>query len=82
MTLKENAIVALMPFLIITIALILGVFVMPAYKTLLISSLVLHTYGCLGDFILIKYYWKNRTKQMFTYDDIEGESMTYFFEKD
>lgn len=82
MTLKENAIVAVMPFLIITLALILGIFVMPAYKTLFISSLVLHTYGCLGDFILIKYYWKNRTKEMFTYDDIEGESMTYFFEKD
>lgn len=82
MTLKENAIVAVMPFLIITMALILGIFVLPSYKTMFISALVFHTYGCLGDFILIKYYLKNRAKQMFTYDDIEGEKMTYFFEKD
>jgi Putative zincin peptidase len=82
MTLKENAIVAIMPFLLISIALLSAIWAIPNYKILFISSMILHTYGCLGDFILINYYLKNRDRQMFTYDDLEGENMTYFFEKD
>lgn len=82
MSLKENAIVAVMPFLMITLALLIAFFALPEYKTLIFSTFVLHTYGCLGDFILIKYYFKYRHKQMFTYDDIDEAGMTYFFEKD
>lgn len=82
MSLKENAIVAVMPFLVITLALLIAFFTLPEYKTLIVSTFVLHTYGCLGDFILINYYFKYRHKQMFTYDDIDEAGMTYFFEKD
>lgn len=82
MSLKENAIVAVMPFLVITLALLIAFFAVPEYKTLIVSTFVLHTYGCLGDFILINYYFKYRHKQMFTYDDIDEARMTYFFEKD
>lgn len=82
MSLKENAIVAVMPFLVITLALLIAFFALPEYKTLIFSTFVLHTYGCLGDFILINYYFKYRHKQMFTYDDIDEAGMTYFFEKD
>ncbi|MET3125096.1 hypothetical protein ABID42_000184 [Arcicella rosea] len=82
MSLKENAIVAVMPFLVITLALLIAFFALPEYKTLIVSTFVLHTYGCLGDFILINYYFKYRHKQMFTYDDIDEAGMTYFFEKD
>ncbi|MEA5426066.1 DUF3267 domain-containing protein [Arcicella lustrica] len=82
MSLKENAIVAVMPFLVITLALLVAFFAVPEYKTLVVSTFILHTYGCLGDFILIKYYFKYRHKQMFTYDDIDEAGMTYFFEKD
>lgn len=82
MSLKENAIVAVMPFLVITLALLIAFFALPEYKTLIVSTFVLHTYGCLGDFILINYYFKYRHKQMFTYDDIDEAGVTYFFEKD
>lgn len=82
MSLKENAIVAVMPFIVITLALLIAFFTLPAYKILIVTTFILHTYGCLGDFILIKYYFKHRHKQMFTYDDIDEEGMTYFFEKD
>ncbi len=82
MSLKENAIVAVMPFLVITLALLIAFFALAEYKTLIVSTFVLHTYGCLGDFILINYYFKYRHKQMFTYDDIDEAGMTYFFEKD
>ncbi|MBB6004103.1 DUF3267 domain-containing protein [Arcicella rosea] len=82
MSLKENAIVAVMPFIVITLALLIAFFTLPAYRILIATTFILHTYGCLGDFILIKYYFKYRHKQMFTYDDIDEEGMTYFFEKD
>lgn len=82
MSLKENAIVAVMPFLVITLGLGIAFFEWPEYKLLISTAAVLHTYGCLGDFILIKYFIKNRHKQMFTYDDIDEAGMTYFFEKD
>lgn len=82
MSLKENAIVAVMPFLVISLGLIIALGFIPSYKVLIITTLILHTYGCLGDFILIRYYMKNRHKEMFTYDDIDEEGMSYFFEKD
>ena len=82
MSLKENAIVAVMPFLVISSALIITLVFIPSYKVLIITTFILHTYGCLGDFILIRYYTKNRHKEMFTYDDIDEEGMSYFFEKD
>jgi|GEM_PF-922546 len=80
MRLPENALVAVMPFLVITAGLVAGILAFPAYRLLLAFSLLLHTFGCLGDFALIRHWWKNRHRPMYTYDDLE-EKRTYFFEE-
>lgn len=80
MTLRENALVAAMPFLLITLALIGFMVFLPGLRAAWIILLLLHTLGCMGDFILIAHAWKNRKKSMYTYDDL-GEKRTYFFEK-
>ncbi|TDB65875.1 DUF3267 domain-containing protein [Arundinibacter roseus] len=80
MTLRENSLVAAMPFVVITSLLILLIFLVPELKTAWIFTLLLHTLGCFGDFILIKHAWKNRHRDMYTYDDMT-EKRTYFFEK-
>ena len=79
MTLRENAYVAVMPFVVITIALVLGWVIAPQWFVFWGFSLFLHTTACIGDFILIRYYYKNKPQTLYTYDDIEGEKMSYFF---
>ena len=80
-TMREVAIVAGMPFLVITTGLIIGWVVLPAYPVFWGFSLLMHTLGCLGDFALIMYHRKNRYRTIYTYDDMEGERKTYFFEE-
>lgn len=80
MTLRELALVAVMPFLLITAALGLAWFIWPVYGLAWGTLLFLHSSGCLGDFALIRYYYKNRRRPMYTYDDVEGERRSYFFE--
>lgn len=80
MKLRENAVVAAMPFLIITGLLAALLVFMPELQFLWLLLLVFHTLGCIGDFILIKHAWSNRRRIMLTYDDFE-EKRTYFFEK-
>ncbi|MBC8153317.1 MAG: DUF3267 domain-containing protein [Bacteroidetes bacterium] len=80
MTLRELAWVAVMPFLLITAALMIAWFIWPVYGLAWGTLLFLHSSGCLGDFALIRYYHKNRRRAMYTYDDVEGERRSYFFE--
>ncbi|GHB54324.1 DUF3267 domain-containing protein [Persicitalea jodogahamensis] len=80
MELRENAIVAAMPFLIIT-SLLAGLLAfVPQLQYLWLLLLIFHTLGCIGDFILVKHAWTNRHRNMVTYDDLE-EKRTYFFVK-
>ena len=78
MTLRENALVAAMPFVLITTLLVLLLFVVPSFQVLWVFLLLLHTLGCLGDFILIKHAYQHRAATMYTYDDLD-EKRTYFF---
>lgn len=80
-TMREVAFVAVMPFVVITSALIVAWFVWPAYGVFWAMLLLMHTSGCIGDFVLINYYVKNRHRIVYTYDDIDGDRMTYFFEQ-
>jgi len=80
MTLRENALVAAMPFLLIT-PLLMGMLVwVPGLRATWVVLLLLHTIGCMGDFILIGHAWKNRKVGMYTYDDLD-EKRTYFFKQ-
>ena len=78
MTLRENALVAAMPFLLITTVLVGFLIFLPGLKAAWATVLMLHTLGCMGDFILIAHAWKNRNRGMYTYDDLD-EKRTYFF---
>ena len=79
MTLQQNAYVAIMPFVVISLALAIGWLVAPQWSFFWGCTLFLHTTGCVGDFILIRYYFKNKPNTLYTYDDIEGKKMSYFF---
>jgi len=81
MNLREVAYVAAMPFLVITPALLVAWIVLPAYGLVWGTLLFLHTTGCIGDFVLINFWRKNQHRPMFTYDDVDNESRTYFFER-
>ena len=80
MRLRENALVAVMPFLVITAALVAGLVLVPQYGLALVLALLLHTFGCMGDFALIRHWWKTRRRAMYTYDDLT-EKRSYFFEE-
>ncbi|MCY7352286.1 MAG: DUF3267 domain-containing protein [Cytophagaceae bacterium] len=81
LTLRENTRIALMPFLVLTPALLLGIALVPEYRVLLALSLVLHTFACMGDFALVRYARRNKARAIYLYDDVEGEKRSYFFEK-
>lgn len=81
MTLREVAYVAVMPFLFITAALLIVWAALPQLAITWGTLLFIHTFGCLGDFVLINFWRKNQHRPMFTYDDVEHESRTYFFER-
>lgn len=79
MTLRENAWVAAMPFIVLTTALVILWILFPQWQLFWGTSLFFHTAACMGDFILVQYYFKNRAYTMYTYDDIEGDYYSYFF---
>ncbi|WP_428662498.1 DUF3267 domain-containing protein [Runella sp.] len=79
MTLRENAWAAAMPFIVITIALAFLWYLFPQWPLFWATALFFHTTACIGDFILIRYYFKNVRYRMYTYDDIEEKNHSYFF---
>ncbi|WP_247233496.1 DUF3267 domain-containing protein [Telluribacter sp. SYSU D00476] len=80
MTLRENALVAAMPFIVISSLLIILLAAVPGLRILWFLLLILHSVGCLGDFMLIRYSYRNQDRLMYTYDDLD-ERRTYFFEE-
>lgn len=80
-TMREVAFVAVMPFVVITSGLVIGWVGWPEYRIVWAILLVMHTSACIGDFVLINYYRKNRHRTIYTYDDIEVERRSYFFEE-
>ena len=73
--------VALMPFLVITPILILACIMLPSYSVGIVVMLLLHTFMCVGDFMLAWYAIKNKDRTIYTYDDIRNKKKSYFFEK-
>jgi hypothetical protein len=71
-------IVALAPFVIITPALIVAAVVWPAWAVFWLTILLWHTAGVSGDWALMNYYWLNRQREIFTYDE---DGWSYFFER-
>lgn len=80
MTLKENALVAIMPFAIITPLLACMVVLFPEWAGFWLFTLLFHTFGSVGDFIMVRYFLRRRHQPFFTYDDII-QKRSYFFTK-
>jgi hypothetical protein len=74
-------IVAITPFIIINITFFLLVFLLPGlWKWSLSLFLFVHTTMCAGDFALLNFYFLNRHKIIYTWDDAD-KKMAYFYEK-
>lgn len=78
---REFEIVALAPFIIITLSLISLLFLVNASWTLCIVGMLLtHTAMCSGDFGLLSYFEFHKRKVIVTYDDVEKRT-SYFYGK-
>jgi len=74
-------VVALMPFLIITSVITFLIFLLPGlWKWSLTLFLFAHTTMCAGDFSLLNFYFINRDKKIYTWDDADRKE-AYFYEK-
>ena len=74
-------IVALTPFLIISVAIALIVFFIPGlWKWSLSLFLFTHTTMCAGDFAMLNFYFLNRDKKIYTWDDVDKKE-AYFYEE-
>jgi hypothetical protein len=73
--------VALVPFALISLTTIILMFLLPGYwKWSLASFLFVHATMCAGDAALINFYFVNREKKIYTWDDAD-EKMAYFYER-
>ena len=73
-------IVALAPFLVISVATIYLIIIFPPlWKWSLSVFLFIHTTMCVGDFVLMNFYYVNRRKKIYTWDDADTRT-SYFYE--
>lgn len=78
---EKFRIVALAPFLVISVALTVSVFVLPAYWSVTaFSVLFFHSTFCGGDFALLGYMLAHRKEGMVTYDE-QDTGLTFFYKK-
>ena len=74
-------IVALTPFLLISLATIYLIIILPPlWKWSFSAFLFVHSTMCAGDFALMNFYYINRNKTIYTWDDADNKT-TYFYEK-
>jgi hypothetical protein len=74
-------IVAIVPFLLITLALIFLILTMPGlWKWSLSLFLFIHTTMCAGDFALLNFYFTKKGRKIYTWDDADRK-MAYFYEE-
>jgi hypothetical protein len=77
----QFVIVALTPFLLISSVILTLIFISPGlWKWSLSLFLFIHATMCAGDFALLNYYWLNRNKKIYTWDDAD-KKVAYFYEK-
>jgi len=73
--------VALTPFITISIFLLFLIFFLPGlWKWSLSLFLFVHTTMCAGDFAMLNFYFLNRDKKIYTWDDAD-KKIAYFYEK-
>lgn len=79
---REFQIVALAPFVIISLALIITSFLPGvSWAVPMFTTLTIHSLACAGDFALLSYFEFNRKKNIVTYDDKENK-VSFFYGKE
>jgi Putative zincin peptidase len=74
-------IVALVPFILISVFLLFMIFHLPGlWKWSLSLLLFAHATMCAGDFALLNFYALHRGKKIYTWDDAD-EKMSYFYQE-
>jgi hypothetical protein len=74
-------IVAIMPFLIISLTLLFLTFSLPGlWKWSMSLFLFVHATMCAGDFAMLNFYWLNKKKKIYTCDDAD-QKVAYFYEE-
>lgn len=77
----QFSIVAILPFLLISLALVFGIYLLPGlWKWSLGLFLFFHSTMCAGDFALLNFYFINRRKKIYTWDDAD-KKVAYFYEE-
>lgn len=80
-TSRQFRFVALVPFVLTSLALIFLILYMPGlWKWSLSLFLFMHTTMCVGDFAMLNFYWINRKRKIYTWDDAD-EKTAYFYEE-
>ena len=73
--------VALIPFLVISVVLLFLILYLPGlWKWSLSLFLFVHTTMCAGDFAMLNFFWLNKGKKIFTWDDAD-KKIAYFYEE-
>ncbi len=72
-------IVAILPFLLISLSLLYLVNTSPGlWKWSLSAFLFVHSTMCAGDFALLNFYYLNRDKKIYTWDDADKKEAHYY----
>lgn len=80
-TAREFKIVAAFPYEVISIVTLFLIFFLPdLWKWSFSLFLFFHATMCAGDFALLNFYFLNRDKQVYTWDDADSKE-AYFYEK-
>jgi hypothetical protein len=78
---RQFRLVALVPFVVISLALLVLILYLPGlWKWSLSVLLFVHTTMCAGDFAMLNFYFINRHRRIYTWDDAD-EKMAYFYEE-
>jgi hypothetical protein len=78
---RQFRIISMIPFIMISIALVFLILTMPGlWKWSLSLFLFVHTTMCAGDFALMNFYYMNKGKKIFTWDDADRK-IAYFYEE-
>jgi hypothetical protein len=78
---RQFCIVALLPFLIISITMLFLILYLPGlWKWSSSLFLLAHSTMCAGDMAMLNFYWLNKNRKIYTWDDADRK-IAYFYEK-
>lgn len=80
-TANQFIVVAVVPFLLVSILLLILVLFLPGlWKWSLSLLLLIHATMCAGDFAMLNFYFLNKRKKIYTWDDFD-KKIAYFYEE-